>query len=349
LIQRNARSRLPLFTAGMRTTVTATAFATVVLASAGYLSWARTNTVRLPDDIAQANGRLEIERVDIATKVAGRVAEISVKEGDYVERQSVVARMDTADLLAQLASAKASVRRAAAVIGRAQAERGSREAELKLHEVQVSRALGLSRGVLSQAEIDKRTAERDVAKASLTSAVANIADAEAAKEFAEAQVAQIQVLLDDMTLKAPVSGRVEYKLAQPGEIVAAGGRVATLLDLTDVFMTIFLPTADAGRLALGAEARIVLDAAPQYVVPATVTFVASEAQFTPKYVETQNERIKLMYRVKLKIDPKLLAVYRDYVKAGLTGTAYVPVRATAVFPSRLQPRLPEPERAARAD
>jgi HlyD family secretion protein len=333
----------------MRPALTATAFAAAALAAAGSLSWLRLSAARLPDTLAQANGRIEIERVDIATKSAGRLAEINVKEGDYVERQSVVARMDAADLLAQLASAKASVRRADATTGRAQAELGSREADLKLHEVQVRRALELSRGVLSQAEIDKRIAERDVAKASVNSAVATIAETVAAKEAAEAQVAQIQVALDDLVLKAPVSGRVEYKLAQPGEIIAAGGRVATLLDLTDVFMTIFLPTPEAGKVALGAEARIVLDAAPQYVVPAIVSFVAAEAQFTPKYVETQNERVKLMYRVKLKIDPLLLATYRDYVKSGLTGTAYVPVSATTTFPPRLQPRLPEPERAARAN
>ena len=118
--------------------------------------------------------------------------------------------------------------------------------------------------------------------------------------MAEAQVAQIKAMLRDMTLSTPVAGRVEYKLVQAGEVVGAGGRLVTILDLTDVFMTIFLPTGEAGRVALGSEARIVLDAAPNYVFPATVSFVAAEAQFTPKAVETANEREKLMYRVKLK-------------------------------------------------
>ena len=130
-----------------------------------------------------------------------------------------------------------------------------------------------------------------------------------------------------MTLKAPVSGRVEYRLAQAGEVVAAGGRVLTLLDLSDVHMTIFLPTSQAGRVELGSEARIVLDSAPEYVIPATVSFVAAEAQFTPKYVETANEREKLMYRIKLHIDPQILETYRGYVKAGMTGNAYVKVQA----------------------
>jgi HlyD family secretion protein len=296
----------------------------------------------LPAGIVQASGRIEVERVDIATKIAGRVAEIRVREGDYVEKGAVIVRMDTAELLAQLAFARATVRRAEQAIGKARAELGSREAELNLHEVVLRRALQLSRGVLSQADIDKRTAERDVAKASVVAAKANIADAEAARDAAEAQVKQIEVNIDDMTLTAPVGGRVEYRLVQPGEIVAAGGRTVTLLDVADVFMTVFLPTSEIGRVALGSEARIILDAAAQYVVPASVSFVAGEAQFTPKYVETRNEREKLMYRVKLKIDPKLLDVYRTYVKAGLTGTAYLKLSADAAFPERFEPRLPDP-------
>lgn len=308
----------------------------------------RSRVPQLPDDIVQANGRIEVERVDIASKVAGRVAEIRVREGDYVEKGTVIVRMDTSELQAQLAFARASLRRAEQAIGKARAELGSREAELKLHEVMLRRALLLTRGVLSQADIDKRTAERDVAKATVVAATANIADAEAARDAAEAQVKQIEVNIDDMTLTAPVSGRIEYRLVQPGEIVAAGGRTVTLLDVADVFMTVFLPTSEIGRVALRSDARIILDAASQYVVPASVSFVAGEAQFTPKYVETRNEREKLMYRVKLKIDPKLLDLYRTYVKAGLTGTAYLKLSIGAVFPEWLEPRLPEPARLSDA-
>jgi HlyD family secretion protein len=105
-------------------------------------------------------------------------------------------------------------------------------------------------------------------------------------------------------------------------------------------MMIFLPTGQAGRVELGSEARIVLDSAPEYVVPTTVAFVAAEAQFTPKYVETANEREKLMYRIKLHIDPQLLQTYRGYVKAGMTGNAYVKIRGAATWPANLAPRLP---------
>lgn len=313
----------------------------VAATAGGYFYWTRPKPQPIPDGLSISNGRIEVERVDIATKAAGRIAEIAVTEGQYIDKGTVVAKMDVADLLAQLAAARASARRATEAIGKAKAELGMREAEFSLREVNLHRASELTRGIISQAEIDKRKAERDVANAAITGAKASIADAEAARDAADAQVNLIQVNIDDMTLAAPVAGRVEYRLVQPGEIVPAGGRVVTLLDTSDVFMTVFLPTAEVGRVSLGSEARIVLDAAQQYVVPATVSFVAGEAQFTPKYVETRNEREKLMYRVKLKIDPKLLEAYRQYVKAGLTGTAYVKVAANAEFPALLQPRLPE--------
>jgi HlyD family secretion protein len=319
--------------------------ALAAIAAVGSFAFAvRQRASGLPAGLAQANGRIEVERVDVSTKVPGRIAEIRVREGDVVAKGAIVARMDVSDLTAQLAAARAGLRRAEEGVGKAKADLGSREAELRLHEVELQRALDLGRHIMAQAEADKRQAQRDVAKAAVAGAKAGIADAEAARDAAQAQVNLVQVNIDDMTLPAPVAGRVEYRLAQPGEVIAAGGRVATLLDLSDVFMTIFLPTSEVGRVALGSEARIVLDAAPQYVVPASVSFVAGEAQFTPKYVETKNEREKLMYRVKLKIDPKLLDAYRDYVKAGLTGTATVKIAADATFPERLLPNLPAPPR-----
>lgn len=331
----------------MRNLVTLTAVAVAILLIWTYAN--KASTPRLGAGVVQANGRIEVERIDISTKIAGRVAEIRVREGDYVEKGAVVVRMDTAEMAAQLSFARATVRRAEQVIGKAKAELGIREAELNLHEVVLKRALRLSRGVMSQAEIDKRTAERDVAQAAVVGARASIADAEAAREAAEAQVRQIEVNIEDMTLTAPVAGRVEYRLVQPGEVVSPGGRTVTLLDTSDVFMTIFLPTMDVGRVAYGSPARIVLDAAAQFVIPATVSFVAGEAQFTPKYVETRNEREKLMYRLKLKIDTKLLETYREYVRAGLTGTAYVKTDPAVEFPDWLRPNIPElPARAPNA-
>lgn len=311
-------------------------------AAGGYAYWIQQQALRVPPGLARANGRVEVERVDVATKYAGRIAELRVNEGTAVEKDDILARIDTTEIVAQLAGAGAAVHRAHQSVARAKADVALREAELKLAEVELKRGIELVRtSATTQADLDRRNAQRDVSRATLEGAKVAVEDAKAATEVASAQVAQIEATIADMTLKAPVTGRVEYRLAQAGEVVAAGGRVLTLLDLTDVHMTIFLPTSQAGRVELGSEARIVLDGAPEYVVPATVSFVAAEAQFTPKYVETVSEREKLMYRIKLHIDPQLLKTYRGYVKAGMTGNAYVKIRAGSTWPADLTPRLPD--------
>lgn len=326
----------------MRIVPILTAVVLVAGAAGGYAYWVQAQALRIPSGLARANGRVEVERVDIATKYAGRLAEVRVEEGAFVQKNDVLVRIDTAESLAQLAAAKAAVHRAHQGVAKAEADVALREAELKLAEAELRRGTELVRtNAATQADLDRRTAQRDVSKASLEGAKVAIEDAKAATEVAVAQVAQIEATIADMTLKAPVTGRVEYRLAQAGEVVASGGRVLTLLDLSDVHMTIFLPTSQAGRVELGSEARIVLDSATEYVIPATISFVAGEAQFTPKYVETVNEREKLMYRIKLHIDPQILEAYRGYVKAGMTGNAYVKIQSGATWPANLTPRLPD--------
>ena len=141
-------------------------------------------------------------------------------------------------------------------------------------------------------------------------------------------------------LLAPRSGRVQYQLARAGEVVAPGTRVLTILDLSDVYMTIYLPAAQAGKLALGDEARIILDPVPQYVIPATIGFVAADAQFTPKTVETADEREKLVFRVKLQVDRDLLAKYHRQVKTGVRGLGFVRTSPEARWPEALVVKLP---------
>ncbi|WP_300210901.1 HlyD family secretion protein [Bradyrhizobium sp.] len=315
--------------------------AVLTLAVGGYLYWRNMMATQTPEGLAIANGRIEVTRVDISSKLAGRVAQVRVNEGDTVQKGELIAELDTAELRAQLAGAKATVQRAAAAIARAEAEVAIRKAEYDLAEVEMQRAVHLEQTSSgTKADLDRRRAQSLVTAAQIQGSRAAVGEAKAAKEIADAQVMQIQAMLDDSELHTPVSGRVEYKLVQAGEVVAAGGRLVSMLDLSDVYMTVFLPTGDSGRVALGSEARIVLDSVPNAVFPATVSFVAAEAQFTPKTVETQNERQKLMYRVKLAIDPKLLERYRDYVKPGLTGNAYVQVKPDAVWPAWLSLRLP---------
>ena len=195
-----------------------TTVAVLMLTVGGYFYWSYTMTARTPQGLATANGRVEVERVDIAAKIPGRVAEIRVKEGDTVEKGKAIARLDTAELLAQLAGAKASVQRAIASISRAEADIAIREAEHDLAEIEMRRAADLEqRAAGTRADFERRKAQQLVAAAQIEGSRAAVVEAKAAKEAAEAQVAQIEAMLEDCILRTPISGRVEYKLVQAGE------------------------------------------------------------------------------------------------------------------------------------
>ncbi|HEY9057261.1 MAG TPA: HlyD family efflux transporter periplasmic adaptor subunit [Aurantimonas sp.] len=316
----------------------------VVIGGGGYFAWLHFKPADLPAGFAQSNGRLEAERVDIATKFSGRVKELLVEEGDTVTAGQVLARMDTAELEAQLQEAEAARRESEQQLDQAIALLAQRKSELALakQEYERSRSLG-EKGYTPLEKVEQRQAAKLTSEAAVRSAEAGIQRAKAAVAAAAARIKRIAENMKDSVLTAPRSGRIEYRVAQPGEVLPAGGRILTLLDLTDVYMTIFLPTDEAGPLEIGAEARIVPDAASQYVVPATVSFVAADAQFTPKYVETQSEREKLMFRVKVRLPPEILVRYAQRVKAGITGVAYVRISPDAEWPEELQVNLPETE------
>jgi HlyD family secretion protein len=144
-----------------------------------------------------------------------------------------------------------------------------------------------------------------------------------------------RVNIADDTLVAPKDGRIEYRVSNVGEVLPAGGKVFTMLDLSYVYMDIYLSTADAGRAVIGSEARIVLDAFPNIALPAHVSYIATEAQFTPKAVETRSERDKLMFRVKARIDTALLENHAADVRTGLPGLAYVRLDPKADWPAEL--------------
>lgn len=315
------------------------AVAAVLLAAAGYGWW--NGRSRLPEYVASGNGRVEAEIVHVATRYAGRVAEVRVQEGDAVQAGQLVALMDARELRASLAQARANLAKAGADRAEAEAEIVEKTSLLRFAARELERAEALVRsGHTAEERVDQRRADRDSLAAGLRAAQARLDSAERAEEAGRAEVDRVQAQLDDTELTAPRSGRVQYRLAEPGEVLAAGGRVLTIADLTDVTMSIFLPTAEAGRVALGSEARIVLNAAPDHVFPARVSFVADVAQFTPREVETRSERDKLMFRVKLRVPPDLLRRYPERVKPGMPGDGYVLLAPDGAWPEQLAVRLP---------
>jgi HlyD family secretion protein len=299
----------------------------VMLAAGGYFAWEKLRRDNLPPGIASGNGRIEATEIDIAAKMPGRIRDILVREGDFVTAGQVLARMDTTQLEAQLRQAEAQWRRANISVDTAKSLVTQREAEKKSavavvdqRNVQLdaaARTLRRSEQLIrtnavpqqrldddraaadgARAAVAAAEAQRAAAEAAISSSQAQVVDAQASVDAAKAAIESIKADINDSTLTAPQDGRVQFRVAQPGEVVAAGGRVLNLVDLSDVYMTFFLPTAQAGRVAIGSDVRIVLDALPQVVIPAKATFVASVAQFTPKTVETEVEREKLMFRIR---------------------------------------------------
>lgn len=264
---------------------------------------------------------------------------------------------------AQIKEAESAIAAAKALLDQRQSEMRATEAVVKQRQAELNssakrhvRSSTLSqRGAVSAQQLDDDQAAAESARAALESAKAQVSAARAAIEAARTSIIQAQTRveaaqaterriiadIDDSELKATRDGRIQYRVAEPGEVLAAGGRVLNMVDLSDVYMTFFLPTEQAGLLALGSEARIILDAAPNLVIPANISFVASVAQFTPKTVETSDERLKLMFRVKARIPPALLAEHLEYVKTGLPGMAWVRLDNQQTWPEALTVRLPQ--------
>jgi len=310
-----------------------------VVAVLGAVVWFLYHKPEVSEGFASGNGRIEATEVDISTKFAGRLAEVLAREGDVVEAHQIIARMDTKQLEAQLHKAEAEVRRAQQERNYAAAVIAQRKSELSLAEKDLERSrLLYENDNIALEELQRDETAVQTAKATLAASEAQLANATAAIEAAVAMTEEFKADINDSILKSPISGRVLYRLAEPGEVLAAGGKVLTVLDLTDVYMTVFLPTKQAGRVDVGADARIVLDAVPNIAIPAKVSFVAPRAQFTPREVETQTEREKLMFRIKVKIDPELLKAHAEKVKTGLPGVAYVRLDDDAEWPEYLKRR-----------
>ena len=302
----------------------------------------------LPEGIAYGNGRIEAKLADVSAKEVLRVKDILVDEGDLVTPGQVLVHLDTVTLDAQLAEANANVAAANERLAVAEATITKVKSQIKLARIEADR----SRKLVAENAGSQR--EYDVRKASVETHTAALAEAEAQREtarrevtVAEANAATVQTRIDDATLKSPVLGRVLYRLAEPGEVLGAGGKALTLVNLEDVYMEIFLPAAQAAAVKVGAEGRLTVDYEPGRSAIGYVSFVSPEAQFTPKEVETKSEREKLVFRVKIQVPKSLVTHYVQHIKTGVRGVGYVKISESAVWPDWLQnnvqaPNEPEP-------
>jgi HlyD family secretion protein len=294
----------------------------------------------LPEGVVKTNGRIEATEIDVSSKYAGRLENVMVDEGADVKAGQVIARISSPEYEAQLRTAQANVLVARNTLASAEAKIAQAQADLVYAKGDLERGKELvDKGWLTKQMYDQRVDRFNTDTATVEAAEKQRDAAKSAVEAAQAEVERINSILTDLTILSPRDGRVQYRLHRSGEVVNAGERIVQILDLSDVYMTIYLPAAQAGRLTIGDEARLIVDPYPDSIIPASVSFVATEAQFTPKTVETADEREKLIFRVKLQLDPKVLTKYYSEVKTGIRGMGFVRTDPAISWPPNLAVKL----------
>lgn len=280
----------------------------------------------LPQGFVMGNGRLEATEVDIATKLAGRLTEVLAKEGDFVDKDQIVAKIDASTLQALLKQAEAEVKRAKqareTTLSRVEGIRVKRDLALK--ELERSNTL-FAKNIFTQQEHDRNRTVKETYDAEYAAAKSLIVETEGAIESAVAQTERLKTEINDCMLRSPIKGQVLSRLSEPGEVLPNGGKVLTIIDNTDIYMNVYLSEQYAGIIPLGGDAKVVLDAIPDRQFLARVAYVSAKAQFTPKEVETTEERQKLVFRVRIRFqefnDPRL--------KPGMPGVAYIRLNPSA--------------------
>ena len=231
----------------------------------------RDNAIYRNPAFASGNGRLEATEVSISTKLAGKIEKILVQEGDYVKKEQKLVQMQTNTLKAQLAQNLANVKVKEAELASAKAIVLQKQSNLKNAELRYNREQTLLKQKATSEQIyENALAVYESAKAELEAAKATVTQKEAEILAEKANAERTQADIDDSSLLAPLEGRIQYRISEEGEVLNAGGKVLNLVDLTDVYMTFFLPEEAAGKVRIGADVRILLDAIPDVPIPAKV-------------------------------------------------------------------------------
>jgi HlyD family secretion protein len=308
-------------------------------ALAGGLYWWEHRAPAIPAGIAWSNGRIEADEIDIETKFAGRVATLFADEGDIVSRGQVVAEMDTRDLQDAMHRDEATALQASKMLDEMNADILQQRTAVDLARKQLARTQALLKSAYATHELyDQQRQQLDGALAAESAMTAKLAEAEQGAAAARHQVELDRTNIADDALVAPKDGRIEYRVSNVGEVLGAGGKIFTMLDFSYVYMDVYLPMSEAGKVRIGDEARIVLDARADQPIPARVSFLANQAQFTPKSVETKSERDKLMFRVRVRLDDRQAREFINAAGTGLPGLTYIRINPDVAWPAKLQPK-----------
>ena len=275
--------------------------------------------------LLSASGHVEATDVRLSTKVAGRLASLDVREGDVVKTGQQIARLETTDVNLALQQARAERDQAAAElrlrlagaraedIAEMEAQVASAQADLAGAERDLKRMQDLlARGSGTTKSRDDAQTRRDVLAGRLAALGQSLArlrsgargeekdSARARVATVEARIAQLEQQVSDATVASPLDGVVTEKIAEAGELLQVGSGLCVVTDLAHAWLTVYLPETDLGRIRIGQEAEVVTDGGQSR--KGQVTFIASKAEFTPKNVQTKDERVKLVYKVKVGLD-----------------------------------------------
>lgn len=273
-----------------------------------------------------ASGTIEATQADLAFQIPGRLAALEAREGDRVVRGALLGVLDTSEVAARARSAEAQVAAARAALR--ELEAGARTQELAQARLMLDAAEERLRRQARDTERTVRLAEggaasreqRDHAESALSvtraerdrlaeqlalleagSRPERVAAQRAMVSQAEAAQAQVQAILGQMRLVAPFDGIVTVRHREPGEVVAPGAPVLSVIDPTDRWVRVFVPQDRVGRLAPGQAVDFVTDAFPDRTYRGEVAAIATEAEFTPRNVQTTEERVKLVYAVRVRV------------------------------------------------
>lgn len=298
----------------------------LVLGLGGFALWHFVLAPRSEAPGLVASGTVEATDAQLGFQAPGRIAELTPREGDRVAAGAEIARLDASELDARRAQAAAQVEAARAQLNELLA--GSRREELAQGrtalaaadarvadaERDAERAQTLLAGrAVSREALDKATLAVDLARRQRDQAAEQlnlleqgprperIAAARAQVAQAEAAVATFDATLANSRIQAPFAGVVTLRHREPGEIVGAGAAVVTLMNPDDRWVRIYVPENRLGQVAIGQAAEISSDTFPGKRYAGEVAFIASSAEFTPKNVQTTEERVKLVYAVKVRI------------------------------------------------
>src|SRR3974390_3068410 len=315
----------------------------------------RLDTVTIEAELAEDQAAVAAAREEFAS---AKAAIASAKAGVAAANSDIAAaNADVAGAKSDVAAAKSDVVGATAGVAAADAAIAQQQSEVQLAQIEADRQRRmLAENATSKALFDARQTAVQTTKATLTSlqaqedaaeakVVAAQARADAAQQQIGAALAEVEKTksrIHDATLVSPVTGRVLYRLVEPGEVLGPGGKALTLVDLSDVYMEIFLPSDQAAALKIRAPARVTVDYEPGASAAAYVSFVSPQAQFTPKQVETKSEREKLMFRAKIQLPSDLVTHYIENIKTGVRGVGYVQVSPDATWPPWLEKGLLNP-------